>query len=74
MTVVYAITVSAVNPDDGASRARLSRGRVEQIDRRHSTARAQGFAASLLLEYAVAQHYPGVLHPISIYIAARGQP
>lgn len=74
MTAVYAIPVSAVNPDDGASRARLSRGRLEQIDRRHGTARAQGFAASLLLEYAVSQQFPWVVHPLAISIAEGGKP
>ena len=74
MTAVYAIPVSAVNPDDSASRARLSRGRLEQIDRRRGTARSQGFAASLLLEYAVAQHYPSIVHPLSISIAEGGKP
>ena len=74
MTAVYAIPVSAVNPDDGASRARLSRGRLEQLDRRHGTARAQGFAASLLLEYAVSQQYPWVVHPLAISIADGGKP
>ena len=74
MTAVYAIPVSAVNPDDSASRARLSRGRLEQIDRRRGTARSQDFAASLLLEYAVAQHYPSIVHPLSISIAEGGKP
>ena len=74
MTAVYAIPVSAVDPDDSASRARLSRGRLEQIDRRRGTARSQGFAASLLLEYAVAQHYPSIVHPLSISIAEGGKP
>lgn len=74
MTAVYAIPVSAVNPDDGASRARLSRGRLEQIDRRRGAARAQSFAASLLLEYAVAQHFPWVVHPLAISIAEGGKP
>lgn len=74
MTAVYAIPVSSVNPDDSASRARLSRGRLEQIDRRRGTARSQGFAASLLLEYAVAQHYPSIVHPLSISIAEGGKP
>lgn len=74
MTAVYAIPVSAVNPDDGASRARLSRGRLEQIDRRRGAARAQGFAASLLLEYAIAQHFPWVVHPLALSIAEGGKP
>ena len=74
MTAVYAIPVSAVNPDDSASRARLSRGRLEQIDRRRGTARAQSFAASLLLEYAVSRHYPSIVHPLPISIAEGGKP
>ena len=74
MTAVYAIPVSAVNPDDGASRARLSRGRLEQIDRRRGNARAQGFGASLLLEYAVSQHFPWIVHPLAISIAEGGKP
>lgn len=74
MTAVYAIPVSAVNPDDGASRARLSRGRLEQVDRRRDAARAQGFAASLLLEYAVAQQFPWVVHPLTISVAEGGKP
>ncbi len=74
MTAVYAIPVSAVNPDDGASRARLSRGRLEQVDRRRGAARAQGFAASLLLEYAIAQQFPWVVHPLATSIADGGKP
>ena len=74
MTAIYAIPVSAVDPDDSAARARLSRERLEQIDRRRDTARRQGFAASLLLEYAVAQHFPWVVHPLALSIADGGKP
>ena len=74
MTAVYAILVSAVHPDDSVSRAKLSRNRLEQIDHRQDAARAQGFAASLLLEYAVAQHFSWVVHPLSISIAEGGKP
>lgn len=74
MTAVYAIPVSAVNPDDGTSRSRLSRSRLEQIDRRHGAARTQGFAASLLLEYAVSQQFPWVVHPLAISVAEGGKP
>lgn len=74
MTAVYAIRVDAVNPDDSASRARLSRSRLEQIDRRRGAARAQGFAASLLLEHAVTQLYPSIVHPLHVSIAEGGKP
>ncbi|MDO5141510.1 MAG: 4'-phosphopantetheinyl transferase superfamily protein [Eubacteriales bacterium] len=74
MTAVYAIPVSAVDPDDRASRARLSRERLEQLDRRRGAAREQGFAASLLLEYAVKQHFPWVVHPLVLSIAEGGKP
>ena len=74
VTAVYAIPVSAVNPDDSTLRAQLSRSRLEQIDRRRSTARAQSFAASLLLEYAVMRHHPSIVHPLSLSTAAGGKP
>lgn len=74
MTAVYAVPVSAVNPDDSACRASIARGRLELLDRRRGQARAQGFAATLLLEYAVAKHYPSVVHPLHISTAEDGKP
>ncbi|MDO4269312.1 MAG: 4'-phosphopantetheinyl transferase superfamily protein [Eubacteriales bacterium] len=74
MTAVYAVPVSAVDPDDGAARARLSAGRLEYIDRLHGSSRAQSFAAALLLEYAVSQHFPSVVHPLAISVAEGGKP
>lgn len=74
MTIVYAIPVSAVNPDDPVSRARIFRARLEQIDRRRDTARAQSFAGALLLEYAISKHFPSVVHPLQISTAEGGKP
>lgn len=74
MTVLYAVPVSAVNPDDSASRSRLSASRLERIDRRHGPARAQSFAAWLLLEYAVSQQFPSVVHPLAVSVAEGGKP
>lgn len=74
MTVIYAIPVSTVDPDDGAARACISPERLELIDRRHGPARAQSFAASLLLEYAVAKQYPAAAHPLAIDLAPGGKP
>ncbi len=74
MTAVYAIPISAVDPDDAASRAHISSGRLELVDRQHGTARAQSFAASLLLEYAVSKHFPSIVHPLQISVADGGKP
>lgn len=74
MTAVYAIPIAAVNPDDGQARAHISRDRLEWIDRRHGSARVQSFAATLLLEYAIAQIFPSVVHPLAISIADGGKP
>lgn len=74
MTAVYAIPVSAVNPDDAASRARIARNRLEQIDRRQGLARIQSFAASLLLEYAVTKHFPAIVHPLQVTESDGGKP
>ncbi|GAB2045687.1 hypothetical protein AGATL06_21850 [Agathobaculum sp. TL06] len=74
MTAVYAIPITAVDPDDSKSRARIAPNRLEWIDRRRGTARIQSFAAMLLLEYAVAQHFPWVVHPLAVSIAEGGKP
>ncbi len=74
MAVVYAVPISGVNPDDNMCRARISRGRLEMLDRRRGQARIQGFAATLLLEYAVRKHFPYVVHPLSISTAEDGKP
>ena len=74
LTAVYAIPVSAVDPDDSKSRARISPERMEWIDRRRGAARRQSFAATLLLEYAVARHFSWAVHPLAISIVENGKP
>ncbi len=74
MTAVYAVPVAGVNPDDSKCRSRISESRKEILDRRVGIARKQGFAATLLLEYAVKKHYPSVVHPLAISAAENGKP
>lgn len=74
LLIVYAIPIAAVDPDDSACRAHLSKERLEQIDRKNEAARRQSFAASLLLEYAVAEQFPAVVHPLSISVTESGKP
>ncbi len=74
MTAVYAVPIAGVNPDDSKCRSRISESRKEVLDRRIGIARKQGFAATLLLEYAVRKHYPSVVHPLVISAAENGKP
>ena len=74
MLCIYAIPVTAVDPDNAAFRTRIAPDRLEQLDLRHGSARQQSFAAMLLLEYAVAQHFPAIAHPLSLSIAEGGKP
>jgi len=55
-------------------RSCISRSRLEVLDRRHGQTRVQGFAATLLLEYAVRKRYPSVVHPLAISTADDGKP
>lgn len=74
MTVIYAIPVASVNPDDPTVRALISPSRLELLDRRSGPGRAQGIAATLLLEYAIARRFPFVPHPLALSIAEGGKP
>ena len=74
MTVIYAIPVTKTDPDDPSARSLIAPDRLEELDRRHGPARAQGFAATLLLEYAVAKLFPSIPHPLAISVAEGGKP
>ncbi len=74
MTDIFAVPTAGINPDDSLCRTLISRSRLEVLDRRHGQARVQGFAATLLLEYAVRKRYPSVVHPLSISTADDGKP
>lgn len=74
MTAIFTIPITAVDPDDSKSRARIASDRLEWIDRRSGAARTQSFASTLLLEYAVTQYFPWAVHPLAISIAEGGKP
>jgi len=74
MTVIYAAPVDTINPDDKMCRRCIAQNRLEMLDKRREQARAQGFTATLLLEYAVAKHYPSVAHPLRISVGDNGKP
>lgn len=74
MTVIYAAPVSTVDPDSPDERALIAPERLAVLDRRSGPARAQGFSAQLLLEYAVAKHFPAAVHPLSIAVKDGGKP
>ena len=74
MTELFAMPVHCIDPDDRTLRACLSPARLERLDRLHGTARAQSFAASLLLEHAVRCLFPSVPHPLESAAQPDGKP
>lgn len=74
MTAIYAAPVSSIDPDDKMCRKCIAQNRLEMLDKRRGQARAQGFTATLLLEYAVAKQYPSVAHPLHISVGDNGKP
>lgn len=74
MTRIFAARTTAFSPDSAGLRARLSAARLAHIDALHGTARAQSFAASLLLDQAIQRCFPAVPRPLALSVQEGGKP
>ena len=74
MTQIFAARTAALDPDSAVLRARLSAARLAYIDRLRGTARAQSFAASLLLDHAMQRCFPAVPRPLALSVQEGGKP